>query len=118
MANLLQAFTFLVLQDVGCEAALVSHVGGVLAVLLLDDALQVVVDLCADAHGLLEAGGAHGQDHELLHGQLVACVGATVDDVEGLITIMITSLIYSFNELFLNRKYYELPLHSHLVTSV
>ena len=78
------ALTFLILQDVGCEAALVSHIGGVLAVLLLDDVLQVVVDLGSDAHGLLEAAGAHGQDHELLHGQLVAGVGASVDDVEGL----------------------------------
>lgn len=76
--------TFLVLQDVGGEASLVSHVGGVLSVLLLDDPLQVVVDLGADAHGLFEAAGPHGQDHELLHGQLVAGVGAAIDDVESL----------------------------------
>ena len=44
--------TLVVLQDVGGEAALVSHVGGVLAVLGLDDVLQVVVDL--NAHKQLE----------------------------------------------------------------
>lgn len=76
--------TFLVLQNVGGKAALVPDVGGVFAVLLLDDVLQVVVDLGTNAHGLLEAARSHGEDHELLHGQLVACVGAAVDDVESL----------------------------------
>lgn len=76
--------TLFVLQDVGCEASLVSHISGVLAIFLLDDILQVVVDLSTDTHGLLEAAGSHRQDHELLHGQLVAGVGAAVDDVESL----------------------------------
>lgn len=76
--------TFLVLQDVGGEASLVSYISGVLAIFLLNDILQVVVDLGTNAHGLLEAAGSHRQDHELLHGQLVACMGAAVDDVESL----------------------------------
>lgn len=76
--------TLLVLQDVGSEASFVSDVGGILAVFLLDDVLQVVVNLSADAHGLLEAAGSYRQDHELLHGQLVACMRASIDDVESL----------------------------------
>ncbi len=76
--------TFLVLQDVGGEASLVSYISGVFAVFLLNDILEVVVDLSTNTHGLLEAAGSHRQDHELLHGQLVACMGATVDDVESL----------------------------------
>lgn len=37
--------TFVVLQDVGGEASLISDIGGVFAVLGLDHVLQVVVDL-------------------------------------------------------------------------
>ena len=37
--------TFVVLQDVGGEASLISDIGGVFAVLCLDHVLQVVVDL-------------------------------------------------------------------------
>lgn len=78
------SLTFLVLQNIGGKAALVADIGGVFAVFLLDDVLQVVVDLGTNAHGLLEAARSHGEDHELLHGQLVACMGAAVDDVESL----------------------------------
>ena len=34
------------------------------------------------AHGFAEAAGSHWQDHELLHGQVVACMAAAIDDVE------------------------------------
>ena len=78
------SLTFLVLQDVGGKASLISHIGGILAVFLLDDILQVVVDLSTNTHGLLEAACSNRQDHEFLHGQLVASVGAAVDDVESL----------------------------------
>lgn len=80
----LQSLTFLILQDVGSKATFVPHVGGVFPVLLLDDVLQVVVNLGPNAHGLPEVGGADGEDHELLHGQLVASVRAPVDDVQSL----------------------------------
>lgn len=40
-----RSLTFVVFQDVGGKAALISHVGGILPVLGLDDVLQVVVDL-------------------------------------------------------------------------
>lgn len=76
--------TFLVLQDVGGKASLISDIGSVLAIFLLDDILQVVVYLSANTHGLLEAAGTYREDHELLHGQLVACMGAAVDDIESL----------------------------------
>mmetsp|Transcript_27136 Transcript_27136/g.46780 ORF Transcript_27136/g.46780 Transcript_27136/m.46780 type:complete len:319 (-) Transcript_27136:276-1232(-) len=74
--------SFTVAQDVGCEATLVTNIGSILAILVLDDRFQVVIDLSSHAHGLLERGGADREDHELLHGQLVASVRAAVDDVE------------------------------------
>mmetsp|Transcript_39290 Transcript_39290/g.86371 ORF Transcript_39290/g.86371 Transcript_39290/m.86371 type:complete len:249 (+) Transcript_39290:676-1422(+) len=74
--------TLLVLEDVRGEAALVAHVARVLAVLLGDNLLQVVVDLRAHLHRLLEGGRANRQDHELLHGELVAGVAAAVNNVE------------------------------------
>lgn len=76
--------TFIVLQDVGCKAALISHIGGVLPVFALDDPLEVVVDLGADAHGFPEGAGSHRQDHELLHGQLISRMGTPIDHIEGL----------------------------------
>ena len=39
--------TFTVLQDVGSKSSLVPHVGGILAVFLLDHALQCVIQLCS-----------------------------------------------------------------------
>ena len=91
-----------VVLEVGGEATLVTDGGGVQAVLLVDQLLEVVVQLAAHPHRLGEAGGASGQNHELLeemsstgfiqttmlelmtnlHGELVASVAATVDDVE------------------------------------
>mmetsp|Transcript_39114 Transcript_39114/g.92556 ORF Transcript_39114/g.92556 Transcript_39114/m.92556 type:complete len:501 (+) Transcript_39114:284-1786(+) len=71
----------LVLLDVGGEAALVADVARVHAVLLLDHSLQRVVHLNRHADGLLERLGADRADHELLHGEAVAGVGATVDHV-------------------------------------
>mmetsp|Transcript_27595 Transcript_27595/g.60369 ORF Transcript_27595/g.60369 Transcript_27595/m.60369 type:complete len:366 (-) Transcript_27595:454-1551(-) len=81
VVNKVQAL--LVGGDVGGKATLVTHVASVLAVLRLDQGLQVVVDLAAHAHGLSKRGGTSGQNHELLHGQSIASVAATVDDVEG-----------------------------------
>ena len=76
--------TFIVLQDVGCKATLITHIGGVLPILGFDDPLEVVVDLGPNAHGFPEGAGSHRQDHEFLHGQLVSSMGAPVDHVEGL----------------------------------
>mmetsp|Transcript_11880 Transcript_11880/g.49771 ORF Transcript_11880/g.49771 Transcript_11880/m.49771 type:complete len:561 (+) Transcript_11880:77-1759(+) len=77
-----QLEALLVLLDVGREAALVADVARVLAVLGLDHGLQVVVHLGAHAHRLGKRGRADGEDHELLHGELVARVRAAVDHVE------------------------------------
>ena len=74
--------TFLVVLNVRRETTFVTDVARILAVLLLDDGLQVVVDFGAHLHRLLEGGSADRQDHELLHGELVTGVGTTVDDVE------------------------------------
>merc|ERR1719468_704040 len=73
----------LVVLEVGREASLVAHGGSIEAVLGLDGGLEVVVRLGAHLHGLGEAGSASGQNHELLHGQLVSGMRATVDDVQG-----------------------------------
>ncbi|TNN84348.1 hypothetical protein EYF80_005341 [Liparis tanakae] len=60
--------------DVWSKAAFITHVGGVLTVFLLDDIFEIVVDLGSNAHGFFECARANGQDHELLHGELVACI--------------------------------------------
>ena len=51
-------------------------------VLGADDLLEGVVGLGTNLHGLREAGGASGEEHELLERELVAGVRATVNDVE------------------------------------
>ena len=55
----------------------------VLTVFGFDHKFQSVVGLRTDLHGFAEGFGAGGQNHELLHGQLVSGMGTTVDDVEG-----------------------------------
>mmetsp|Transcript_21217 Transcript_21217/g.37799 ORF Transcript_21217/g.37799 Transcript_21217/m.37799 type:complete len:512 (-) Transcript_21217:122-1657(-) len=87
VARLLDGFvhqiqSLLVGADVGRKAALVAHIARVLAVLALDDALQVVVHLARHLHGLGEGRRADRQDHKLLHRQGVSGVGAAVNDVE------------------------------------
>lgn len=52
------------------------------AVFRADNFLERVVSLCANLHRLREAGRANGEEHELLERKLVACVRATVDNVE------------------------------------
>ncbi|ETW06711.1 hypothetical protein H310_02889 [Aphanomyces invadans] len=77
-----QAKGFSVFLNVGRETTFVTDGGGVQAVALVNDFLQGVVHFRSDLHGFSEAGGTSGQDHEFLHGQLVAGMGTTVDDVE------------------------------------
>lgn len=82
--HLRRALTFTVFQDVGGKASLITHIGSILAVLLLDDTLEVVIDFSPDAHSIAEAFSSYRQDHELLHGQFVACMGTSIDHVESL----------------------------------
>src|SRR5581483_3372307 len=63
----------------GGEAALVAHGGGQAPV--VQDLLEHVVDLGAPLEGFVEAGRAHGHDHELLEVDGVVGVGAPVDHV-------------------------------------
>mmetsp|Transcript_35903 Transcript_35903/g.94395 ORF Transcript_35903/g.94395 Transcript_35903/m.94395 type:complete len:425 (-) Transcript_35903:517-1791(-) len=77
-----QVETLLVLENVGRKAALVANVASVLAILLLDDRLEIVVDLGTHLHRVLERARADRQDHELLHRELVARMAAAVDHVE------------------------------------
>mmetsp|Transcript_16772 Transcript_16772/g.54601 ORF Transcript_16772/g.54601 Transcript_16772/m.54601 type:complete len:438 (-) Transcript_16772:248-1561(-) len=66
----------------GREAALVTDEGGVAAKLLLDDALERVVYLGADHHGLTEVLCARRDDEIFLEGQLVPRVRPAVNHVE------------------------------------
>lgn len=75
-------FTILVVENVGSEAALVTDSGGIKTEAGVDDLLEVVVHFGTNLHGLGEGGSTGGQNHELLHGQLVAGMGATVDHIE------------------------------------
>ncbi|GFE53405.1 phosphopyruvate hydratase, putative [Babesia ovis] len=68
--------------DVGGKTTFITDIGGILTVLGVDDLLEVVVDFTTHADGFLEGGSTNGKDHEFLHGQAVASVGATVDNVE------------------------------------
>ena len=47
-------------------------------------ALKVSQYLSSNPHGLVEVGGSDRKNHELLHGQLVSSMAATIDDVKGL----------------------------------
>lgn len=67
--------------DIGSDTTLVTNVASRLAVLLLGQSLELVVDLGTLAHGVGERGGLGGDDHELLEGEAAASVGATVEDV-------------------------------------
>lgn len=78
-------FTFLVFQDVWCKATFIAHIGGILAIFLLDDIFKIVVDLGSNPHGFFEGARTNGQDHELLHGKFVTSMRATVDHIEGLV---------------------------------
>ena len=64
-------------------AALIADVGGAHAVLALQDLSQSMIGLGSHAQPLAEGLGPGGLDHELLNGQLVSGVLATVENVEG-----------------------------------
>mmetsp|Transcript_36 Transcript_36/g.84 ORF Transcript_36/g.84 Transcript_36/m.84 type:complete len:302 (-) Transcript_36:653-1558(-) len=72
----------LVLLDVRREPPLVPHIARVLPVLLFDDGLEVVVHLRPHAHRLRKRRRADGQNHELLHRQLVPRVRPAIDDIK------------------------------------
>lgn len=84
VSKTLDRLTFFVFKDIRSEAAFIANIGGILPILLLDNILQVVIHFSTNAHGLFEGAGANGKDHELLHGQLVTSMRATVDNIEGL----------------------------------
>ena len=67
--------------EVRSKATLVTDVGSVNAVLALNDLLERVVHLRADLNRLSERLGTRGHNHELLEGQGVTGVRATVDHV-------------------------------------
>lgn len=72
--------TLAVLQDVGGKPSLVSHVGGILAVLLLDDPLQRVVQLRAYPQSLPKTEGRGQQrsgERGLLKGTKRSCTWRT-----------------------------------------
>lgn len=74
--------SFLVVLDAGCEASLVTDVSGIHSVFLFDDALQGVVNLSAESHGLTEAGSTSGQQHKFLHSEFVASMFSSIDNIQ------------------------------------
>ncbi len=48
----------------------------------LDDAFQMVIDFSSDLQCVPEGRGTNRENHEFLHGELVASVTSTVDDIE------------------------------------
>ena len=64
------------------QLTFISNVAGILTVFLLYDGLQMMINLRPHLHGFLEVLRPYGQDHELLHGQLIPGVASAVDDVE------------------------------------
>ena len=75
--------TLNVALDAGGETTLITDVGGIETVSLLDDGLEAVVHLATNLHGLAEGLGTDGHEHELLEGQGVTGVLSSVDDVHG-----------------------------------
>ena len=69
----------LIAGQVGGKAALIAHRGG--QTLGLQDGSQGMEHLGTPAQGLLEGGGAHRHDHELLGVHGVGGVGTAVQDV-------------------------------------
>lgn len=68
--------------DSWSESSLITYVGSIESVFLLDDLHQMVVDLRSSPHRLCETCGPSWQNHELLHSQAVSSVLTSVDDVE------------------------------------
>eukprot|EP00045_Choanoeca_perplexa_P018631 m.293218 g.293218 ORF g.293218 m.293218 type:complete len:339 (+) comp19454_c0_seq1:41-1057(+) len=73
---------FFVVLNGRSKASFVSNIASILAVLRLDDLLQMMVRLRTHSHGFCKAGRTGWQDHKLLHSQTVASVGAAVNDIE------------------------------------
>ena len=74
--------TFIVALNVRSKASLISHITGVLSILGFDDILQMMVHFRTHLHGLSEGVCSCWEDHELLHGQTVTSMAATVDYIE------------------------------------
>lgn len=70
--------------DVWRKAAFIADIAGVQTILVLDHAAKMVVHLSTHPHGLREALRSNGQNHKLLHGELVASMRASIDDIERL----------------------------------
>merc|ERR1719491_1723451 len=64
------------------KATFIANKGGITTVLLLEDAFECVVALTTNAAGFCKSRRSHWDDEVLLEGQLVACMGTTVDDIE------------------------------------
>lgn len=46
--------------------------------------IELETNLSTNSHGFMEVGSTNWQDHELLHGQFVSSMAASIDDVKGL----------------------------------
>merc|ERR1712106_1081023 len=73
---------FSIVLEVRSKSTLISNSSSIKTILLLDKSLKMMVQLGAHPHGLGEAGGSKRQHHELLHGQLVASMGSSIDNIK------------------------------------
>lgn len=72
---------FLGTLNVRSESSLISDVGSIDSVLLLDDVLESVVSFSSHLHSLVEVLGSGRKEHELLESESVTGVRSTVDNV-------------------------------------
>merc|ERR1719470_587481 len=71
-----------IVLEIGSKATFISNSCSIKTILLLDEGLKMMVELRPHPHGLREAGSSKRKHHELLHGQLVAGMGSSIDNIE------------------------------------
>lgn len=76
--------TFAVLLYVRGKSSLISHIRSILAVLLLDDTSQGLVELRPHTQGITERFSPYRKYHELLHSQPVTSMGPPIDHIKSL----------------------------------
>jgi len=73
---------FICARHVWGKSSLIANIDSVDSVFVTDNFFQGVVSLSTNPHGLSEGGSSNWKQHELLEGEFVSGMGATVDDVE------------------------------------
>lgn len=76
--------TFAVLLYIRGKSSLIPHIRSILAILLLDDTSQGLVELRPHTQGITEGFSPYRKYHELLHSQPVTSMGPPVDHIKSL----------------------------------